>query len=190
MEMEDYILYICVPCKTRITNYDSIVDHFEQFHSDKNYGEENWDEESQTYGIDLEDEEGDEELEEYLENHTYKRCGICPTSSGLVHSFRHADLWNHLIIDHKYYYGRLEIYKCKICDKEFAYKKLLEDHFMPIHGINEHKSKNYFKFTIRKCGLCKKDFTSSKLLEDHFANNYGLKTVSYTHLTLPTICSV
>ena len=82
---------------------------------------------------------------------------------------------NHLIINHKYYYGWLEIYKCKICNKRFAYKKLLEDHFISIHGINEHKSKNYFKITIRKCGLCRKDFTSSKLLEDHFANSYRLR---------------
>ena len=163
MEMEDYILYICVPCKTRITNYDSIVDHFERVHDDIDYED--------GFLVDGND------LEEYLENHTYKRCRICPTSftSGLAHSFRHADLWNHLIVNHKYYYGWLEIYKCKVCNKEFAYKKHLEDHFMSIHGINEHKSKNYFKITIRKCGLCKKDFTSSKLLEDHFTNSYKLK---------------
>ena len=171
MEMEDYILYTCVHCKTKIANYDSIVDHFEQFH-------EKWNEQSQSDESDEEDEsdveneEGDDEFEEYLKHDTNKICGICKTS---FHSFRQADILNHLIVNHKYYYGVLEIYKCKICDKKFAYKKRLEDHFMSIHGMNAKT--HYFKITIRRCGLCRKDFTSSKLLENHFTNSYRLKKV-------------
>ena len=157
MEMEDYILYICVPCRTKLANYDSIVDHFEQFHSDKIYEEdEEWDEESQNYGINVEDEEEDEEFEEYLENHTYKRCRICPTSiaSGSVHSFRHADLWNHLITNHNRYYGILEVYKCKTCDIEFTNKENLESHSLFIHSKGGLDSEDYSNIIIiRSCFL-------------------------------------
>ena len=179
MEIEDHILYSCVPYRYKtnilgLSDYYSIVDHFDQFHSNEiSSGSSEEDESDIEDENDVEDEEGDKELEEYLENHTFKICRICQTS----YSFRHTDLWNHIISNHKYYYGWLEIYKCKICNKEFPYKKLLEDHFTSVHGINEHKSNNYFKITIRKCGLCKKDFTSSKLLEDHFTNSYKLKKV-------------
>ena len=157
MEMEDYILYTCVQCKTKIANYESIVDHFEQFHSNES---------------NVKDEEWYEILTEYLKDHTDKGCGSCKQKS----SFRHRDMWNHLIINHNRYYGILEIYKCKICDIEFAKKENLENHFLIIHGKSGHKSEGYLKnITIRSCGLCGEDFTDGKLLEGHLTNDYKLK---------------